>query len=106
MTQTIGLFEAKTHLSELVAQAEQGGEIIITRHNKPVAKIVPMHDVPAFDVERRRKAVESLRQLGARMRERHRPVTTEEIVAWVREGRDDKTDRVVSPRAKPAPRRK
>ena len=41
-TATIGLFEAKTHLSELVARAEQGEEVIITRHNKPVAKLVPI----------------------------------------------------------------
>ena len=40
--ESIGLFEAKTHLSELVARAEQGEEVIITRHNKPVAKIVPL----------------------------------------------------------------
>jgi prevent-host-death family protein len=39
--ESIGLFEAKTHLSELVARAEQGDEVIITRHNKPVARIVP-----------------------------------------------------------------
>lgn len=39
--QTIGLFEAKTHLSELVARAEQGEEVVITRHNRPVARIVP-----------------------------------------------------------------
>lgn len=42
-TQTIGLFEAKTHFSELVARAEQGHEVIITRHNKPVAKLVPLN---------------------------------------------------------------
>lgn len=40
--ETIGLFEAKTHLSEYVARAEAGEEVIITRHNKPVAKIVPL----------------------------------------------------------------
>ena len=42
----VGLFEAKTHLSEYVARAEAGEEVIITRHNKPVAKIVPLHAVP------------------------------------------------------------
>lgn len=42
--ETVGLFEAKTHLSELVARAEQGEEVIITRHNKPVAKLVPVGD--------------------------------------------------------------
>ena len=41
--QTIGLFEAKTHLSEYVLRAEAGEELVITRHNKPVAKIVPFN---------------------------------------------------------------
>jgi prevent-host-death family protein len=36
----VGLFDAKTHLSEYVMRAEAGEEVIITRHNKPVAKIV------------------------------------------------------------------
>ncbi len=39
---TVGLFDAKTRLSEYVARAEAGEEVIITRHNKPVAKLVPM----------------------------------------------------------------
>ena len=46
----VGLFEAKTRLSEFVARAEAGEEVIIMRHNKPVAKIVPLHakaDAPA-----------------------------------------------------------
>jgi prevent-host-death family protein len=52
----VGLFDAKTHLSEYVMRAEAGEEVIITRHNKPVAKIVPLHakavplpkDIPKF----------------------------------------------------------
>ncbi len=44
---SVGLFEAKTHLSEYVARAEAGEEVIITRHNKPVAKIVPLNAVAA-----------------------------------------------------------
>ena len=52
--QAVGLFEAKTHLSEYVMRAEAGEEVIITRHNKPVAKIVPLHakavplEIPKF----------------------------------------------------------
>ncbi len=42
----VGLFDAKTHFSEYVARAEAGEEVIITRHNKPVAKIVPLHAKP------------------------------------------------------------
>lgn len=53
--QTVGLFDAKTHFSEYVARAEAGEEVIITRHNKPVAKIVSLNAVatpPAREVPR------------------------------------------------------
>jgi prevent-host-death family protein len=59
-TQTIGLFEAKTHLSELVARAEQGDEVIITRHNKPVAKLVPMTRARRAGVAGRQAAIDAL----------------------------------------------
>ena len=49
--EAVGLFEAKTHLSEYVARAEAGEEVIIMRHNKPVAKIVPLDAVPRPAVE-------------------------------------------------------
>jgi prevent-host-death family protein len=42
MTVQVGLFEAKTRLSELVQQVETKGEpIVITRRGKPVARLVP-----------------------------------------------------------------
>ncbi|TAN08917.1 MAG: type II toxin-antitoxin system prevent-host-death family antitoxin [Burkholderiaceae bacterium] len=48
MTATaVGLFEAKTRLSEYVSRAEKGEEVIITRHNKPVAKLVPLDTATA-----------------------------------------------------------
>ena len=87
MTQSIGLFEAKTHLSELVAQAEQGSEIIITRHNRPVAKIVPFVTAAPVDMKRRREAVARLQELGAQIAKRGGPITTAEISEWIREGR-------------------
>ena len=43
---TVGLFEAKTNLSQYVARAEAGEEVIIMRHNKPVAKIVSLTTKP------------------------------------------------------------
>lgn len=39
---SVGLFDAKTRLSEYVARAEAGEEVVIMRHNKPVAKLVPL----------------------------------------------------------------
>jgi prevent-host-death family protein len=49
--QAVGLFEAKTHLSEYVMRAEAGEEVIITRHNKPVAKIVPLTAKPVVPTQ-------------------------------------------------------
>lgn len=38
---TIGAFEAKTKFSELLERVSRGAEITITRHEKPVARLVP-----------------------------------------------------------------
>jgi prevent-host-death family protein len=38
----IGLREAKAHLSELIDRVEGGEVLTLTRHGKPVARIVPM----------------------------------------------------------------
>ena len=38
---SVGAFEAKTHFSSLFERVEKGEQIIITRHGKPVAKLVP-----------------------------------------------------------------
>lgn len=37
----IGAFEAKTHLPELLQRVEAGERFVITRHNRPVAELVP-----------------------------------------------------------------
>jgi prevent-host-death family protein len=85
--ETIGLFEAKTHLSELVARAEQGEEVIITRHNKPVAKLVPISEVSPELVARRRQIFEELQAIGREIEKRGGPLTVEEILEWRDEGR-------------------
>jgi prevent-host-death family protein len=43
---TVGMHAAKSQLSKLVAQAEAGEEVIITRGDKPVARIVPFEPQP------------------------------------------------------------
>jgi prevent-host-death family protein len=37
----LNVHEAKTHLSQLLARVEDGEEIIISRHGRPVARLVP-----------------------------------------------------------------
>jgi prevent-host-death family protein len=39
---TVGTFDAKTHLSALLEQVERGEEILITKHGKAVARLVPV----------------------------------------------------------------
>ena len=39
---TVNLADAKAHLSELVAQAELGEAVCITRRGKPVAQLAPV----------------------------------------------------------------
>lgn len=38
---TVSLVEAKTHLSGLLAEVEGGEEIIITRHGRAIARVLP-----------------------------------------------------------------
>lgn len=38
----INLYDAKTHLSELVDRASAGEEIVIAKNGKPMARLVPL----------------------------------------------------------------
>jgi prevent-host-death family protein len=40
--ESIGAFEAKTHLSSLLDRAERGERITITKRGRPVAMLVPV----------------------------------------------------------------
>ena len=56
---TIGAFDAKAQFSALLDRAAAGEEIVITKHGKPVAKIVATDNAGAVDpkvlLERMRK---------------------------------------------------
>ena len=59
MSRTVGAFEAKNRLSELLQLVENGEEVTITKHGRPVARLVPAgHHNPA----RVREAIEELRE--------------------------------------------
>jgi prevent-host-death family protein len=38
---TVSIYEAKTRLSHLVDRALRGDQVVITRHGRPVARLVP-----------------------------------------------------------------
>jgi prevent-host-death family protein len=40
--ETVGTFEAKTHLTRLLERVAAGEQITITRHGTPIARLVPV----------------------------------------------------------------
>lgn len=78
----VGAFEAKNKLSELLDCAERGEEIVITRHGKEVARLVPPNR--KYSPEEARAAIDRIRE---RAEKRRLKVTLEEIKAWRDEGR-------------------
>jgi prevent-host-death family protein len=55
----ISVSEAKTRLTDLVRRAENGEEIVLTRHGRPAVRLSPA--VRRVDREARRAVFESLR---------------------------------------------
>jgi prevent-host-death family protein len=56
----IGAFEAKNTLGTLLDRVERGEEIVITRHGKPVARLVP--STGCLDQNQVQAAFEGLRE--------------------------------------------
>jgi len=61
----IGAFEAKNRLSELLRAVENGEEVTITKHGRPVAKLIPF---TAHDQARVAAAIAELRGLRQKVR--------------------------------------
>jgi prevent-host-death family protein len=58
---TVGAFEAKTHLSTLLERVAQGEEVTITRHGKPLAKLVPVAVADRSRIDQTISKLKSLR---------------------------------------------
>ncbi len=54
----IGAFEAKTHLPRLLRRVQEGERFIITKHNRPVAELIPFQP---RDADRVRAAIAGLK---------------------------------------------
>jgi prevent-host-death family protein len=77
----VTIHEAKTHLSRLLEEVEKGGEVVISRRDKPIARLVPIeHQRP----ERKPGRMKGLIDIGPEFFE---PLPEEELRLW--EGRDD-----------------
>jgi prevent-host-death family protein len=58
---TVGAYEAKTRLSELLERVAVGEEIIITKHGHPVAVLAPVTRISKMD---RQKTVQQIRDFS------------------------------------------
>lgn len=82
---TVTAFEAKTRFGELLDRVSKGEEVVITRHDKAVARLIP-EGAPCLDEVRR--SVEGLRHLQQRIRRRSKvKLTDREVRAAIEHGR-------------------
>ena len=77
--ETIGVYEAKTHLAKMLERVANGERLTITRHGKPVAQLIPV----TADRQRARRA--AARVIGRRNHLRKAPLA--ELIASIHEGR-------------------
>jgi len=84
---SVTAFEAKTRFGQLLERVARGEEIVITRHEKPVARIVPEGRSNLQEIS---AAVAGLRELRKRIAVRiggARKLTDAQIKSLIQEGR-------------------
>ena len=91
---TITIRDLRQHWPEAEAALQVEDEIIVTRDSQPVAKLVPVHQQPALDLEKRRRAVQALTALRDELSRAHGTMTTDEIVRLVRDAREERAEQI------------
>lgn len=59
---TVGAFEAKTHLASLLDRVAAGEEVIITRHGRPVARLIGAKDADQARIDAAFNTLKALRK--------------------------------------------
>jgi prevent-host-death family protein len=84
---SVTAFEAKTRFGRLLERVARGEEVVITRHEKPVARLVPEG---RRNLESVRAAVAGLVELSEQIAASNKgkpKITGAEIKSWIEEGR-------------------
>ena len=85
--QTIQASEAKTKFLRILDDVERGASIIVTRHGKPIARIVPEEGIiTANEIARREKVREAICDIE-QLRKRVGKMSLAEIIDAKNEGR-------------------
>lgn len=86
---TVTAFEAKTRFGELLERVASGEEIVITRHEKPVARIVPEGRRSLEEVRQAVAGLHALRGvIAARQGASAKPISDADIRDVIDEGRE------------------
>ena len=75
--------EAKTHLPQLLDEVERGATIVITRHGRRIARLVPEAQRRQQEID---EALDNIKKLGKEIRDQHGAMTVEEILSLRHEG--------------------
>lgn len=79
----IGAFEAKNTLGSLLDLVQKGEEVVITRHGKPVARLIP-----EYEARNRQAAREAVARIRARKLKRTGSVpSVDDWIVYKNEGR-------------------
>ncbi len=84
---TVAAFEAKTRFGELLDRVIAGEEIIITRHEKPVARLISEGNPRPEETQRAVAGLEALQREMAEYCSGKPPAKWKEFKSFVEEGR-------------------
>jgi len=82
---SVGAFDAKTRLSELLDRVEAGEVIVITRHGTPIATLQPFDE--DVDGKRTQKAIDGLLELRSEVLRTGPGLNLEDIRSAIEIGR-------------------
>lgn len=87
MVSRVTALEAKTRFGRLLDRVAQGEEIVVTRHDKPVARLIPANRPAQREVRAAAADLRELRREIAMRRGSDPALTIAEIKALIEEGR-------------------
>jgi prevent-host-death family protein len=61
----VGAFEAKTHFSSLLDEVEKGGQVVITKHGRAVARLLPMGGSNKEEIREAINAIKEFQKLNS-----------------------------------------
>lgn len=87
MAASVTALEAKTRFGQLLDRVSRGEEVVVTRHDKPVARIVPAGRPARQELRAAAEGLRELRRTIAMRRGDRPPLADDDIKSLIEEGR-------------------